>query len=126
MFQVTERAGEQLKRIISQQNMEENACLRIGATEEGLRMIVDQERLGDKWVEHDGESLLLMDSATADRLCGRRMDYDETTEQMVSLDRASTRMDCDRLGPGCLSYQERVELFPASRSLKAFHGGVTC
>jgi len=35
-------------------------------------------------------------------------------------------MDCDPLSLGCLSYRERVGLFQASRSLKAFHGGVTC
>ena len=35
---------------------------------------------GDRYVEHDGEPLPLMDSATADRLYGRKMDYDEVAE----------------------------------------------
>ena len=83
MFQVTERAAEQLKRIISQRDATQNTCLRLGLTQEGLRMMADEERPGDRFLEHDGEPLFLMDSVTADLLFERKMDYDETAEQLV-------------------------------------------
>ena len=83
MFVVTDNAAKMLKAALAERDTSENACLRLSEAEDGLRMVIDQQRPGDTAVEYDDKVLLVMDPTTAGRLEGRTMDFNEDTEQLV-------------------------------------------
>ena len=83
MLQITDRAAQRLKTTLSELELDENACFRLGVTQEGVKIVIDQERPGDTTVNYEGEVLLVMDPASADRFYGRTMDYDEEAAQLV-------------------------------------------
>ncbi len=83
MFEITDTAAQRLRKVLADVNAREEVCLRLGETQEGLRMVLDQQRPGDVAVTRDEEVLLVIDAATAGRLDGRTMDFDESTEQLV-------------------------------------------
>ena len=57
--------------------------IRLGETQEGLIMVLDKQRPGDTTVKYDDEVLLVIDAVTVDRLEGRTMDFDDSSEQLV-------------------------------------------
>jgi len=83
MLQITDTATEQLKKTFAGLDTREDVCLRLSETQEGLRIVLDQRRPGDATVKNDDEALLVIDAATAGRLNGRTMDFDESTRQLV-------------------------------------------
>jgi Fe-S cluster assembly iron-binding protein IscA len=83
MFQLTDKAAVHLKSTLVGLDLIEAACFRMGVTEEGVKLVVDQEREGDTTIKYDDEVLVVIDAMAADRLDGHTMDLDEATEQLV-------------------------------------------
>jgi Fe-S cluster assembly iron-binding protein IscA len=83
MLQITDAAAEQLSEVLADLDTREDVCLRISETQEGIRMVLDQQRPGDATIKNDDETLLVMDAVIADRLDGRTMDFNERTAQLV-------------------------------------------
>ena len=83
MFQVTERAARQLKAALSKAENTENACFRIGLKDKQVQLVLDEERPGDTTIEHEGETLLVLDSTTGNRLSNRKLDFAEQSSNLV-------------------------------------------
>ncbi len=83
MLQLTGRAAKRLKKALTDLDSQEDTCFRLGVTQEGVKMVLDQERPGDTTVKYEDEVLVVMDPASAGRFEGRTMDFNETTEQLV-------------------------------------------
>ena len=83
MLQITDTVAQRLKTALSELDVDQDACFRIGATTEGVKIAVDQERPGDTTVMNEGEVLIVMDTVTSDRLYDRKMEYDKTLQQLV-------------------------------------------
>ena len=83
MFDVTDTAARQLKKVLAELRACDDVRLRLGETQGELKMLLDQERPGDTAVKHGDEVLLVIDAATAGRLDGRTMDFDESSQQLV-------------------------------------------
>jgi len=83
MLQVTDRAALRLKSALTELHPEEGACFRLGLTETGVKLVVDQERPGDSMVTHGNDVLLVIDAGSADHFEGHTMDFDEATKQLV-------------------------------------------
>jgi len=86
MFQVTERAARQLKAALSKAEDVENACYRIGSKGRQVQLVVDQQRSGDTTIEHEGETLLVLDSAAGNRLYNHKLDFEEQSSRLVLLE----------------------------------------
>ncbi len=83
MFQVTGRAAAELRRVLAGLDAREAAYLRLRVTEQGMGVILDQQRSGDQAIRDGDDVLLLVDETTASRLSNRTMDFDESNEQLV-------------------------------------------
>jgi Fe-S cluster assembly iron-binding protein IscA len=83
MLQLTDKAAVHLRGAFTELDLDEGACFRLGVTEEGAKLVVDQERSGDTIVKHGDELLLVIDAMSANHLEGHTMDYDEATERLV-------------------------------------------
>jgi Fe-S cluster assembly iron-binding protein IscA len=83
MLQVTDSAAEELRKTLADLDTREDVYLRLSETQEGLRIVLDQQRPGDATVKNGDEALLVVDSATAGRLNGRTIDFNEDTRQLV-------------------------------------------
>jgi Fe-S cluster assembly iron-binding protein IscA len=81
MIEVTERAKQELKRILSDNVDNPLAALRLSATNEGgLGLSIDVEKTGDKVVECEDSKVLLVEEALADDLTGVTLDVEDTEE----------------------------------------------
>ena len=81
MIGVTERARQELKRILTANTDKPEACLRLTANEEGqLGLAIDMERQGDQAVEHEDSKVLVVERELADTLQGITIDVEETPE----------------------------------------------
>lgn len=83
MLQITDTAAEHLREVLADLDTREDVCLRLSNTQEGLKVVLDQQRPGDATVKNGDEALLVMDAATAGRLDDRTMDFNESTQQLV-------------------------------------------
>jgi len=83
MLQITDNAAVWLKSALAELDLDEGACFRLGLTEEGVKIVVDQERPGDISVTHDDDVLVVMDSVSAGRFEGHTMDFDEAARQLI-------------------------------------------
>ena len=83
MLEVTNNAAKELKTALLNCRATENDRFRVLVKENCLQMMRDEERPGDVTVEHEGEVLLVMDPATADRLSGHKIEYDEAVSRLV-------------------------------------------
>lgn len=83
MFQITDRAARQLKAALSKAEDAENACFRIGVKDNQVKLVVDQQRPGDTAIEHEGETLLVLDSAAGSLLYNRKLDFEEHVSGLV-------------------------------------------
>ena len=83
MLQVTDKAAARLKSALSELHPDEGACYRLGLTEEGIKIVVDQERDGDTAIKYGDDVLLVIDVASAGRFEGHTMDFDEAAGQLV-------------------------------------------
>jgi len=81
MIEVTERAREELNKILTANTDKPEACLRLTANDQGqLGLAIDEERDGDQAVEHEGSKLLLVEKDLADSLQGITIDIEDTPE----------------------------------------------
>jgi len=81
MIGVTERARQELKRILTANTDKPEACLRLTANDQGqLGLAIDTERQGDQAVEHEDSKVLLVEKELADTLQGITIDVEDTPE----------------------------------------------
>ena len=81
MITVTESAKEELKRISLQATGQPESILRLVSNEQGqLGLVADSEREGDQVIEHQGETVLVVDSQTSAALDGVGMDYQDAED----------------------------------------------
>ena len=83
MFQITDRAAQQLKVALEKTDNAENACFRVGVTDSQVQMVIDQERPGDTAIAYEGETLLVLDSAAESCLSNRQLDFEEQSSRLV-------------------------------------------
>jgi len=81
MLEVTERARQELKKILTTNTDEPEACLRLTVNEQGqLGLAIDVERDGDQTVEHEDSKVLLVEKELADTLQGITIDVEDTPQ----------------------------------------------
>ena len=81
MIGVSERAKEELKKMLSDQTDNPLAGLRLGvAGQNTLSLGMDVEAPGDVVVEHEGSKVLMVEQELADRLQGISLDVEDTPE----------------------------------------------
>ena len=81
MIDVTERARQELKRILSEKVDMRQACLRLIARGQGkLGLGIDIEVPGDQVVEYEGTKVLIVEPGLATNLKGVTLDVDNTSE----------------------------------------------
>lgn len=83
MLTITDSAAQRLSKVLAEIDARDDVCLRLGETQEGLKMVLDQQRPGDETVKCGDDVVLVIDAATAGRLDGRTMDYNASTEQLT-------------------------------------------
>ena len=91
MIDVTDRARQELKKILSSNVDNSYARLRLIDRGEGsLGLGIDIESPGDEVVEHEGEGLLLVEYELASSLDGITIDIDDTAEgpQLVTYEKS--------------------------------------
>ena len=89
MIDVTERAKQELKRILTANVDHPQAVLRLNTNDHGqLGLSIDIEMPGDEAIEYEGSKLLIVGSELADQLEGVSIDVDDTDEgsQLVIVD----------------------------------------
>ena len=81
MLGVTERARQELKRILSDNVDDPQAGLRLSASSPGkFGLHIDIEVPGDQVVEHDGSKVLLVEEGLVASLEGVTLDVEDTPE----------------------------------------------
>ncbi len=81
MIHVTERARQELKRILSEKVDWPEARLRLMAREQGkLGVGIDIEAPGDQAVEYEGIKVLIVEAGLASSIKGVTLDVDDTPE----------------------------------------------
>ena len=81
MVGATERAKQELKRILNDNTDKPEACLRLTANDQGqLGLAIDVERQGDQAIEHEDSKVLLVEKNLADTLQGITIDAEDTPE----------------------------------------------
>ena len=90
MIEVTERAKEELKGLLTSNVDHPEACLRLRMGEEGkLELGIDIEKPDDMVVEYEGSSLLVVEPGLADSLENLAIDVEDGEEgsQLVIIDK---------------------------------------
>ena len=81
MLTVTENGKEELKRMSSQIVEQPGSTLRLVANEQGqLGLIADTEKEDDQSIEHQGETILLLDKILSEALEGVCVDCQDEGE----------------------------------------------
>ena len=81
MIGATERAKQELKRILNDNTDKPEACLRLTANDQGqLGLAIDVEREEDQAIEHEDSKVLLVEKNLADTLQGITIDVEDTAE----------------------------------------------
>jgi len=81
MIDVTERAIQELKKILSAKADLPQARLRLTSSEQGkLGLGIDIDMPGDRVVEYEGSKLLCVEETLADSLDGIVLDVEETID----------------------------------------------
>jgi Fe-S cluster assembly iron-binding protein IscA len=83
MFQITDRAAQQLKTALSNAEKPESTCFRIGVADNKVQLVLDQERPGDATIEHEGDTLVVLDSTAGSALENRELDFDTNLPGLV-------------------------------------------
>ena len=75
MIGVTERAKQELKRILLDKTADPQTCLRLSAAEKGhYRIGIDTEMPGDQIIEHQGNRILMVEACLSESLGGLTVD----------------------------------------------------
>ena len=81
MIGVTERAKQELKRMLRANTDEAKACLRLSSNAEGqLGLSIDLENQDDQTVEHEDSKVLVVAKSLAEALQGITIDVEDTPE----------------------------------------------
>lgn len=81
MIQVTERAKEELKRVLSTDGIHTpRGVRRLSASSDKFVMRRDTEMPGDQIVKYKGTKVLLVEKSLATSLEGRTLDFQDTAE----------------------------------------------
>jgi len=80
MIKVTEKAKQELKKLLSEKIDNPLALLRLTQSDKGLGLILDVEMAGDKIVEHEDAKILAVEETLADRLENVTLDVEDTSE----------------------------------------------
>ena len=81
MVEVIECARQELKRILTVNTEEPEACLRLTVNDQGqLGLAIDVEKQGDQAVEHEDSKVLLVENDLSDTLQGITIDVEDTPE----------------------------------------------
>jgi Fe-S cluster assembly iron-binding protein IscA len=81
MVGVTERAKEELKRLLVTNSDDPQAGLRLSANASGrLGLALDNEMPGDQVVEHDNSKVLLVEKELSENLEGVTIDVEDALE----------------------------------------------
>jgi len=85
MVTITESAKAELKRILETKSLDQDKFLRLATppiwTGEGdFGVVVDTERFGDHAVEHEGQTVLLVDPGMAEQLPNAVFDFKESPQ----------------------------------------------
>lgn len=81
MIYVTERAMQELKRILAEKVDWPEACLRLLGRDEGkLGLGIDIEAPDDRAIEYEGTKVLIVESGLDTNLKGITLDVDDTPE----------------------------------------------
>jgi hypothetical protein len=83
MFQVTASAAETLKAALAEKQQTDESCFRLGFAGHDVRIALDQPRPGDSAIQHEGQVVLVLDSATSESLADRELDVDDNSSQLV-------------------------------------------
>jgi len=83
MFQITDRAATQLKTVLSETQITEGACFRVGVVDNEVRFVLDQQRDGDTNIEHEGEIVLVLDHQSGELLRNHKLDIDKESSGLV-------------------------------------------
>lgn len=83
MIQLTTRAMSHLKSSSSKLNLKEDECFRLGMTQKGVTLEVDQIRDDDAIFRHGSDPLLILDPEANDSFEGLIMDFDEDSEELT-------------------------------------------
>ena len=83
MLQLTDKAAVHLQLALAELDPGEDVCFRLGITQDGPKIVIDQERPGDTPLTYQGQVLVVVDAGSVDRFDGHTMDFDETAEQLV-------------------------------------------
>lgn len=83
---VTERAAATLKDLLNQQNPEPDQVLRlIYDTDSNVKLVLSTEATGDQTVEHQGETVMVVEPAISEELAGTTLDSPESEGGGTSL-----------------------------------------
>ena len=80
MLSITEPAAEHLSKLLNEADAPEGSAARFVASQEGLSLQVDSPQADDKTVEHQGKTLLIMDSQVAELLDDKTLELEETED----------------------------------------------
>ena len=81
MIGATERARQELQRILNANTDKPEACLRLTANEQRqLGLAIDVEKEEDQAIEHEGSKVLLVEKNLADTLQGITIDVEDTPQ----------------------------------------------
>jgi Fe-S cluster assembly iron-binding protein IscA len=76
MLTVTPQAGALLAAILDQQGLPEDTAIRLTQEGQGIGMQPDNPRPDDTTVDHEGRTVLLLDTEIAELLAGNTLDLD--------------------------------------------------
>lgn len=82
MLRVSDAAASILRRNIERAHHVDTPRIRLGVVGDDVKMAIDRERPGDTTVGHRGQSLIVMDTVTSQRLARRRLDVDDVTRRL--------------------------------------------
>jgi Fe-S cluster assembly iron-binding protein IscA len=80
MIAVTERAKNELKKILSEKVDNPLAVLRLTPSHKGFGLILDVEMPGDEAIEHENTKILVVERTLGDDLKNVTLDVEDTPE----------------------------------------------
>jgi Fe-S cluster assembly iron-binding protein IscA len=84
MLQITNRAATWMRTTLSEDDENDHQCFRVLVTGRGVQLMRGEEHPNDVVAyTYEGKAVLVLDSATAEFLKHRRVDYDADTSELV-------------------------------------------
>ena len=83
MLEITPAAANRMLTALLEVSEAGDECFRIVVTEEGAKLLQDEQQTHDVVFEHEQRVVLVMDPATAEFLKDEKIDYDEANSALV-------------------------------------------